>query len=80
MKGYVMTTLPHPIKALLGAALLLALLGGCNKRPADQPPSPTAATPDATPPAGSADTAPPASTGTTPANQQQNNPPSGKQQ
>ncbi|MQA23772.1 hypothetical protein [Rugamonas rivuli] len=53
-----MTTLTSGL--LLGAAISLALLGGCNKRPADQPPTPSVTTPAATPPATAPDTAPPA--------------------
>jgi hypothetical protein len=58
-----MTTLTLTSRLLLGAAMSVALLGGCNKRPADQPtPSvtnPEPATPATTPPA---NTTPPATT------------------
>jgi hypothetical protein len=71
-----MMTSLNLIKAVLGAAVAVALLGGCNKRPADQPvtpetttpattPAPAATPPDAaTPPATPA--TPPAQNGTTP--------------
>lgn len=39
---------PLTSRLLLGAALSVALLGGCNKRPADQP-TPSVTTPSATP-------------------------------
>lgn len=50
-----MTTLSLTTRVVLGAALSAALLGGCNKRAADQPPTPSVNTPEpaspATPPA-----------------------------
>ncbi|ELX13425.1 hypothetical protein Jab_1c20540 [Janthinobacterium sp. HH01] len=58
-----MTTLTS--RLLLGAALSLALLGGCNKRPADQPtpsvttPSDATTPPPATPPAQNSSAPPP---------------------
>jgi hypothetical protein len=67
-----MTTLP--LRIALGAAVLAALLGGCNKRPTDQPVTPETTTPaPATTPATPtpADTPPPA----TPPNQADNPPP-----
>ncbi|MEV4780873.1 hypothetical protein [Burkholderia sp. LMU1-1-1.1] len=36
-----MTSLHTTSKIALGAAFAVALLAGCNKRPADQPPTPT---------------------------------------
>ncbi|WP_199538437.1 MULTISPECIES: hypothetical protein [unclassified Duganella] len=63
-----MTTLSPTSRLLLGAAMAVALLGGCNKRPADQPPTPSVNTPEPAAPA----TTPPA---TTPPPAQQNNPP-----
>jgi hypothetical protein len=70
-----MTTLP--LRIALGAAVLAALLGGCNKRPTDQPVTPEATTPApaATPATPTpADTPPPA----TPPNQADNPPPAKK--
>ena len=63
-----------PLRIALGAAVLAALLGGCNKRPTDQPVTPETTTPaPATTPATPtpADTPPPA----TPPNQADNPPP-----
>lgn len=48
---------PLTSRLLLGVALSVALLGGCNKRPADQP-TPSVTTPAATP--SDATTPPPA--------------------
>ncbi|MBV6325660.1 hypothetical protein [Duganella violaceipulchra] len=53
-----MTSLPLTSRLLLGAAMSVALLGGCNKRPADQPPTPSVNTPEPAAPA----TTPPATT------------------
>jgi hypothetical protein len=81
-----MTTLP--LKMLLGTALAVALLGGCNKRTTDQPPVPatTPATPDNTAPAttpATPDNTAPATTppppATPPADQQPAPPPPAKQ-
>ncbi|MES2164349.1 MAG: hypothetical protein V4476_24610 [Pseudomonadota bacterium] len=63
-----MTSLPLTSRLLLGAAMSVALLGGCNKRPADQPPTPSVNTPEPAAPA----TTPPA---TTPPAQQSSAPP-----
>ncbi|OEZ57546.1 MULTISPECIES: hypothetical protein [unclassified Duganella] len=63
-----MTTLTF--RLLLGAAMSLALLGGCNKRPADQPPTPSVTTPatpsDTTTPAPAPATTPPAQNSSAP--------------
>ena len=70
-------TLSHLSRLLLGAAVSVALLGGCNKRPADQPPTPSVTTPEpatpaTTPPAAAPDSTtpapatPPAQQGSTP--------------
>jgi hypothetical protein len=64
-----MMTSLNLIKAVLGAAVAVALLGGCNKRPADQPVTPETTTPATTPaPAATPPDAatPPAQNGTTP--------------
>lgn len=46
-----MTTISLTCRLLLGAATAAALLGGCNKHAADQPPTPAVNTPEpATPP------------------------------
>ncbi len=58
-----MTSLPKTSLVLLGAAMSVALLGGCNKRPADQPPTPSVTTPE------------PATPATTPPAQQSSAPP-----
>ncbi|MQA42402.1 hypothetical protein GEV02_30145 [Rugamonas sp. FT29W] len=61
---------PLSSRLLLAAAVSLALLGGCNKRPADQPPTPSVTTPsspsDATPPAPAPATTPPAQNSSAP--------------
>ncbi|MEO5933828.1 MAG: hypothetical protein ABIQ08_09790 [Duganella sp.] len=44
-----MTSLHTTTRVILGAAIAVALLAGCNKRPADQPQTP-AATPESTTP------------------------------
>ncbi|NYE61175.1 hypothetical protein FHW58_002327 [Duganella sp. 1224] len=73
-----MTTLSHSIKMLLGAALAVTLLGACNKRPADQPQSPTTATPDTSgSPAGGGSATGGTGTGSTTPPPQQQTPPSG---
>ncbi len=64
-----MTSLPLTFRLLLGATMSVALLGGCNKRPADQPPTPSVTTPEPAAPA----TTPPATT--PPPAQQDNAPP-----
>lgn len=46
-----MTTISPVFRLLLGAAMAVALLGGCNKRPADQPPTPSVTTPEPAAPA-----------------------------
>jgi len=46
-----MTTISLTCRLLLGAATAAALLGGCNKHPADQPPTPAVSTPEQTTPA-----------------------------
>jgi len=67
-----MASLSLTSRLLLGAAMSVALLGGCNKRPADQPPTPSVTTPepaapattppDATPPPAQQSSAPPPTT------------------
>ena len=72
-----MTTLL--LRIALGAAVLAALLGGCNKRPTDQPVTPETTTPaPATTPAtpAPADGTPPPATPPS----QTDNPPPAKQQ
>lgn len=46
-----MTTISLTCRLLLGAATAAALLGGCNKHAADQPPTPAVNTPEQTTPA-----------------------------
>ena len=57
-------------RLLLGIALPVALLGGCNKRPADQPPTPSVTTPatpsDTTTPAPAPAATPPAQNSSAP--------------
>ena len=65
-----MTKLSLTSRVFLGAALSAALLGGCNKRAADQPPTPSVNTPEpaspATPPATPNNTSPGTPNGATP--------------
>ncbi len=71
-----MTSLSLTIRALLGAALAVTLLSACDKRPADQPVTPSTAPADTTaPPAQSPPPAMPAPAETTPPPAQPDNPP-----
>lgn len=65
-----MTTSRPVLRLLLASALALTALTACNKRPADQPPTPTTSPEPATPapatPATTPDNPPPANPSTNP--------------